>query len=440
MTVRIPAGEYDYTGEERRGVNEAQERARLAAQLEAMRRPVDEYARLRERRAGRADHVALVNLAPGVWTADGEVLVRGAAADTPVPEGFGPRPSRRLRSRRDAFSGQLRRLRADTPDVRTLRKALRATNDEGQQSAPNHVCLLAPVTKGDGSPENTAIRRRFPVDLERRLGRTGRVQVAIIDTGLTAARRRDRWLDDVPVDATNADLLDVLSPPRLLDLGAGHGTFVAGIVQQVCPTARIRVYKALDTDGVGKEDAIAAQMVQAVLDGAQVLSLSLGTQTVDDVPPVAFRTVLDWIASEHPEVLVVAAAGNYENRRPVWPAAFKQVVAVGGLAADLSPAPWSSRGHWVDCSAVGEGIISTYVKGTELPELGGSVFGANSWAMWTGTSFTAPQIAGAVARTMQENRTEKLSPRKALSVLLEGASWVPDHGAAVRLLPGTLRP
>lgn len=407
----------------------------------------DAVASLVRRRAHRDDHVqpSAVAADPEVYVADGELLVRTGTPAVDVllaDQGFRPAPISEVHGAagtQDAFDGQVQRF-TPGPDAPGVLEAAASAAALGVQAAPNHVTALAMVMKGDGSPENTAVRRHFPTGLARRLSAYAPVTVAVIDTGIVAAQRTDGWLTDVVRSADNEDALDVLPTPNdLLDLGAGHGTFAAGIVQQICPTAQIRVYRAMDTDGLGKEDAAAAAMVQAVLDGAQILNLSLGTQSVADVPPVAFRCALERITRIAPETLIVAAAGNGGNDRPVWPAAFKQVVAVGALTAALQPAEWSSRGVWVDCSTVGEGIVSTYVKGQELAVRGGSVFGDDAWALWSGTSFTAPQIAGAVARLMQGNRPHGWTPRQAFDALVSEGPWLPGYGVALRLLPGTFR-
>jgi subtilisin family serine protease len=124
----------------------------------------------------------------------------------------------------------------------------------------------------------------------------------------------------------------------------------------------------------------------------------------------------------------------------VPPAAFDGVVAVGALTDDLRPAPFSNHGSWVRCSAVGVGVVSTFVTGIEPPEPQADqpdqVFGADSWALWSGTSFSAPQISGAVARLCGEEPGR--TPRAALDALLAGQPELPGYGRTVRLLPGTL--
>jgi len=56
-------------------------------------------------------------------------------------------------------------------------------------------------------------------------------------------------------------------------------------------------------------------------------------------------------------------------------------------------------------------------------------FGQDSWAVWSGTSFSAPQIAGALARL---HNGQPLS--QALDQLLATGQPVPDFGQALRVL------
>jgi thermitase len=88
---------------------------------------------------------------------------------------------------------------------------------------------------------------------------------------------------------------------------------------------------------------------------------------------------------------------------------------------------------------VGVGITSTFVEGYEPhKDAAGNVvtqyFGPDSWAIWSGTSFSAPQIAGAVARLCQLN---DVPPAVALGQLLAGRRTLPGYGAVVPILPGS---
>lgn len=327
--------------------------------------------------------------------------------------------------------------RAESADVDFYRRRLGTSTEV----APIHVVAQGSVIKGDSSPEPTDRRLPFSDRIVADIADQAPARVAVIDTGLTSEVRRDQWLARLARSDANRDELDsARDTDTLLDLGAGHGTFVAGVVQQVCPTADITVYRALDTDGVGREDLLADTIRRAAEAHCEIIVLSLGTPTADGEPPLALRQAMRRLADLYPDVLVVAAAGNDGNTTPMWPAAFKNVVAVAALTAGHTAAEWSSRGDWVNCSTVGEGIVSTFVNGTEATAGGSTVFGADAWAMWSGTSFAAPQIAGAVARLLQGNRDLNWTPRQAYEALVAGTRALPGFGRVVPLLPGTKRP
>ena len=69
-----------------------------------------------------------------------------------------------------------------------------------------------------------------------------------------------------------------------------------------------------------------------------------------------------------------------------------------------------------------------------VPELdpAATVFGPDAWAVWSGTSFAAPQIAGALARLYEDG----YPLRKALQTLLAAGLPVPEYGQALKILPG----
>jgi subtilisin family serine protease len=110
------------------------------------------------------------------------------------------------------------------------------------------------------------------------------------------------------------------------------------------------------------------------------------------------------------------------------------VVAVAALTQQLTPAPWSSRGPWVDCAVLGDGVLTVYVEGTEDPffDTEPDTFGPDSFALQFGTSFAAPQVAGRVAHVAQQ---EKVSLRHALARVLAGACRVSDFGRVLAVQP-----
>ena len=187
-----------------------------------------------------------------------------------------------------------------------------------------------PVAQAASAVQSAAAAERAPGGSAPRSGRGMPVKVAIIDTGITAEDRTYGWLKTVPRPPADIDPLTAFPLPAsdpYLDLDAGHGTFVAGLVQRVAPDAEITVYRAIDSDCIASEVAVACEMIRAVKNGAQIVNLSLGCQTPDDTPPIAIAAALEIIREREREtghqVLVVAAAGNYGDSRPCWPAAFR---------------------------------------------------------------------------------------------------------------------
>jgi thermitase len=334
--------------------------------------------------------------------------------------------------------------------VDRLRADIAALKAEGITAALNPIVPLGHTIKGDDLPLRTEVTAGTPT--EPLADPAQRVRIAIVDTGITPELRTDLWLKPIPRLLENVDLLDVLPAPGdgRLDWFSGHGTFVSGVVQQIAPQCEIRIYRFTTSDGLGTEKDVAEAMLraaqQAADDGVRlIINTSVGVPAVDGIRPVALERAVQQIKRDHPHVVMIAAAGNNGDEEPMYPAAFPEVIGVGALTAEYTAAGFSSRGPEVNCSAVGVGIVSTFVEGTMPPEASSPTddpfiadysFGKNAWALWSGTSFSAPQICAAVARISQQDNCE---PPEALKALLEGTTEeIPGLGKVIRgLLTGT---
>jgi subtilisin family serine protease len=340
---------------------------------------------------------------------------------------------------------QVLKAGADRGEVDALRVALDAA---GVRTSVAYMTPTRVVMKSTASPEHALEPPPALAAAPEAAAEAVAPKVVIVDTGVASRERDDGWLGGLQTDA-NKDLLDVFPRPNgYLDLSAGHGTFVAGLFQQADPGLDLQVIKALDTDGFAHEVDVACAIVRSVEEhlrpgGKLVLNLSLGADTVDDLPPLALEAALQIVreleSARGGEVLLVAAAGNDGASTRCWPAAFAEdddrVVAVAALTAAGAPAPWSTRAEWVTCAAVGEAVMSTYVTGREDPDLDADpeVFGKNAWAYWTGTSFAAPQVGAAVASLA---RRTGMSLSDALrQVLASGSGTDPLYGSLLPALP-----
>lgn len=403
---------------------------------------------LQKRRAGSAAVVLEQVPRDGgpVYVAAGSVLVHSRRIDTDAATALRDRfglvvaevDPRTGASRLETPPSVLRERKVSTP---ALVEQLVA---DGFDARVNHIVPLGVVMKAEGGPEPTALRRPFPAVAVPPSGAAP--LVAVIDTGISIEQRTDGYLQNL-LEPDNVDPLDAFPPPLgdgLLDAAAGHGAFVTGVVQQVAPSARLRVYRVTDSDGICTDAQVGAAITRAAADGADIINLSLGTSTDDGLCPPAMRTAIENAVADRPGILIVAAAGNDgASPDPVWPAALAteipNVVSVAGLDPEGHGNDWSSRGDWVRCSAIGQGVASTYVIGAEDGPLIGDpdpdTYGPDAWAVWTGTSFAAPQIAGRVARMCHE---KTMAPLDALAELLAGApDDIPGWGRRVVVLPGT---
>jgi thermitase len=90
----------------------------------------------------------------------------------------------------------------------------------------------------------------------------------------------------------------------------------------------------------------------------------------------------------------------------------------------------------VTISSFGQGVVSTYVVGKESRESdprGPDTFGKNSWATWSGTSFAAPQVTGAIVRIMQKAGVQ--TAHEAFERLVgDGVKVLPGYGTSIEIL------
>jgi subtilisin family serine protease len=249
---------------------------------------------------------------------------------------------------------------------------------------------------GDAEPspyENAASALNLSIahDISRGEG----VTVAVLDTGaqLDHPALRDNFEGVKRYDFVGDDD-DPSEPPigtdedgnPLEDELGGHGTHVAGIVDQVAPEAKIMPLRVLNTKGYGDAFTIAQAVSYAQRNGANVINLSLGTPSRQDGPQ---KNVLQRVIRDATKngVLVAAAAGNSNSSEPYYPAAadrtMKGFVAVTSVSMYGRKSDFANYGKWVGVAAPGEGIRSA--------------FPGSKYAYWSGTSMATPFVSGEAA-------------------------------------------
>lgn len=298
--------------------------------------------------------------------------------------------------------------------------------------APNHLlhverlcsAIEPEVVTGTDQPFPAA---RPPVDGERAIG------VALVDSGLVpGSPDAHPWLAGVDGEP------DPIGPAlpdgqHLIEPFYGHGTFVAGVLRCQAPRADVWVGKELDTSGASLESEIIDKVTQVIRERRPaIVNISSGTYTHNDWAPLGFETFL----AEHPDVLFVAAAGNDNTDRPLYPAAFPEVLSVGALGPDQVHRAWfSNYGDTVDVYAIGEGHINAFTSGeyryNEPPKRPARQSFDRPLARWDGTSFSAPVVAGRIAALMGQN--PGMTVMQAKDALLAGAEDVAGLGKVLRI-------
>ena len=228
---------------------------------------------------------------------------------------------------------------------------------------------------------------------------------------------------------------------------SGHGTFISGLLRQACPEADIVALAVMGADGIVAEstltDALRAvarhQREQPGWADALVLSLGYYAETGADL---AYNTALRQILLELGRlgVAVFCAAGNDASGRPSYPAAFAvdpayaagdvvPLVSVAALNPDGTVAQFSNDGPWVIAEAMGVNVVSTAPVDTDgaagaglraADSRGRSRGGidpdsfASGFAVWSGTSFAAPALAGSYLRALVDAGFPPLRVRRSL--------------------------
>jgi len=224
--------------------------------------------------------------------------------------------------------------------------------------------------------------------------------IAVLDSGVQ--------ITHPDISQRIADCKDFTAPKQAVMNGKcedknGHGTHVAGIIAAdggkdglgiygMAPETKLLVYRVCGTNGSCWADDVAVAIRTAADAKAQIINISLGSDTSNKLIEDAVNYASDG------GVLLVAAAGNdgpYVGSID-YPAAYANVVAVGALDAELVVSEWSSRGNnsETDVDVANVGDLDFAAPGVNIE----STWKDNGYSVLSGTSMAAPHIAGLAAK------------------------------------------
>jgi len=173
----------------------------------------------------------------------------------------------------------------------------------------------------------------------------------------------------------------------------GHGTQVAGIaaaatgnakgIAGICQLCTILSIKVLDSTGGGSDSAVASGIISAADAGAKVINLSLGAYASS----LTTQDAVNYAWSKG--AVIIGAAGNDATSTQFYPAAYTNVLSVGGTDSTDARTTTSNFEPWVLVYAPGQSI--------PVPTMAGS------YTLASGTSMAAPHVAGLAALMFSAN-------------------------------------
>lgn len=231
-------------------------------------------------------------------------------------------------------------------------------------------------------------------------GRT--VRVAVLDTGLSPLQlglwtKTVAWLNVVEPKLRPYDVPTMTDSNgnNDRDEAVGHGTMIAGIIDQIAPLTDLVIVRVADSDGVSTAWSLIKGIAFAVTTHSEVANISLGS--LADIP--ALSDVLSW--AQHRGLTVVAPVGNNSVENIMSPASISEVIGVAGVTEFDTKASFSNWHHSVRQSAPATGIKSFWWDGT----LG----------VWSGTSFASPMVAAGIADVLR--RRPVMKPDDIISIV-----------------------
>jgi subtilisin family serine protease len=260
------------------------------------------------------------------------------------------------------------------------------------------------------------------------------VTVAVVDTGAD--------LSAPDLAGKSPVTYNVVTGDTTVDDQIGHGTFVASLAAGVAADGQgvegfggddgLMVVQANRTANTFTDVDEAAGIVWAVDHGAKIVNLSIGGTSTSQVEKDAIN-----YAISH-GVLLVAAAGNSgaTGNEPSYPAA---LLGSHGLAVAASTpagghASFSTSAPYVSIAAPGVRVLGATSPTASTAAFPRASLGApGTYAFGTGTSYSAPQVAGAAALVWAANPT--LTADGVIQVLEQTArgtgAWSPQLGWGV---------
>lgn len=228
------------------------------------------------------------------------------------------------------------------------------------------------------------------------------------------------------VNVTDRNIGDDQDPDPIPYDEESHGTSMSGIIAArhnnglgisgIAYDSKIMSLRAFDISGAGESDDIAAAVLYAVMNGANVLNFSFGEEyyspLLHDVIKFAFAN----------GVTMIGSSGNNNWYKKHYPSDFEEVISVGAITEKFTKSSISNYGNRVDILAPGQVVPSLTPN--------------NQYSAKSGTSVSSPHVTAAVALLLEQN--PDLKPQEIKFILENTATddtefpgWDPFYGKGI---------
>ncbi len=223
--------------------------------------------------------------------------------------------------------------------------------------------------------------------------------------------------------------------------GVNHGTVISGIIagiqdnnegiSGIAPKVKIMPLKVLDPNGGGNIEDVISAIRYAQNNGASIINMSF----VGSIDSSELRKVMSDAAKSN-IIFTVAAGNNIDggynlNIIPMYPvcSSFDDMVKIGVSSIDkndIRPSFANFGSNCIDFSAPGTSIFSTTVYKGEH-----SSFNSYYNGYWSGTSVSAPIVAGAIALIKSINNN--LTNQEVYNILFDNSESLSDPNSGRKI-------
>jgi subtilisin family serine protease len=267
------------------------------------------------------------------------------------------------------------------------------------------------------------------------------VTVAVIDSGLDASL-------NIPV-SLQKNCSDDSNPSDVHDV-TGHGSVVTSIIYDIVPDTSFSIFKVGNKNPVSEWNVIAALLAAR---DADIINVSVGfglgfrdcptcgRRQTHSSRSAVFEQAINEIARIRPELIVIAGAGNRNQKELDFPARFANVIAVGAVNSQGKRSTFSgTKGSNYGTSAAG-GVSHPYLffaPGGGSTEYVAVTSASGAKQHHQGTSFAAPYATALFAHYLGDQASTK-SRKAAIDHFIDKASSQPgiagyneaDHGHGI---------